>query len=87
MEKNKQKLLNKLLEEKNKKNLELKNNLIHSIELKKRCNCLKEFYFENNKKIMKIERKKLKNVKNNLSKIFDFMRKNANQQFNEFQWK
>ncbi len=36
---------------------------------------------------MKIERKKLKNVKNNLSKIFDFMRKNANQQFNEFQWK
>ena len=87
MEKNKQKLLNKLLEEKNKKNLELKNNLIHSIELKKRCNCLKEFYFENNKKSMKIERKKLKNVKNNLSKIFDFMRKNANQQFNEFQWK
>ena len=83
IEKNKQKLLNKLLEEKNKKNLELKNNLIHSIELKKRCNCLKEFYFQNNKKNMKFEKKKLKNVKNNLSKIFDFMRKNADQQFNE----
>jgi len=32
---------------------------------------------------MKIEGKKLYKVKNNLSKIFDFMRKNADQQFNE----